>query len=223
MSRHLMHSFQHLLRGDPALGAMREDTPSEVLKNCSCDQQFISKTCRKWVLWDSYNLTNQPCPGGRIVYMEALHDGQVSPQSIVDLVDSYRSEQGGRSVVILGGYGLHNLLQAKPVFNTLVRPLWSLLQLQPSQKKSDARMIVLAVHSLQDNVLEQYRKNMNNRRVIQYNTLMARLCRQLPNIPFFDTFSVTSQSQSFDGVHYGFKVNALKAQLLLSVIKEMFE
>ena len=81
-----------------------------------------------------------------------------------------------------------------------------------------------AVHSLQDNVLAKYRENMNNRRVSQYNTLMARLCRQSsPSIPFFDTFSITAQSDSFDGVHYGFKVNLLKAQLLLSMIKEGFD
>lgn len=147
--------------------------------------------------------------------MEALHDGEVVPQTIVDLVESFRSEQGGRSFIILGGYGLHNLLQAKPVFNSLVKPLWSLIQ--PLAK--DVGMIVLGVHSLQDNVLEQHRENMNNKRVVQYNTLMARLCRQLP-VPFFDTLYITSQSDSFDGVHYGFRVNALKAQLLLSVIKD---
>lgn len=219
MSRHFMHSFQHLLRGDPVLGAMREDTPREVMRNCSCDLQFVSKACRAWVLWDSQNLTKQPCPGGRIVYMEALHDGQVIPKEIADLVESHRSE-GGRSVIVLGGYGLHNLLQAKPIFNTLIHPLWELIK--PNLGK-DVSVIVLSVHSLQDNVLEKYRENMNNRRVSQYNTLMARLCRQsLPSIPFFDTFSITSQSDSFDGVHYGFKVNLLKAQLLLSVINEVF-
>jgi len=219
MSRHFMHSFQHLLRGDPVLGAMREDTPPEVLKDCSCDLQFKSKACRQWVLWDSHNLTRQPCPGGRIVYMEALHDGQVAPQTIADLVESYRSG-GGRSVIVLGGYGLHNLLQAKPVFYTLVKPLRDLVQ--PYLGK-DVELIVLSVHSLQDNVLEKYRENMNNRRVSQYNTLMARLCRQSsPAIPFFDTFSITSQSDSFDGVHYGFSVNLLKAQLLLSFINEAY-
>ncbi len=39
-------------------------------------------------------------------------------------------------------------------------------------------------------------------------------------LPYFDTFGITANATSFDGIHYGLDVNVLKAQLLLNYISE---
>ena len=38
-------------------------------------------------------------------------------------------------------------------------------------------------------------------------------------LPYFDTFAITANATSFDGMHYGLGVNMLKAQLLLNYIR----
>ena len=55
---------------------------------------------------------------------------------------------------------------------------------------------------------------------LRYNSQYHKLCSGL-GIPFFDTFGLTANASSFDGIHYTLGVNLLKAELLLNLVSEM--
>ena len=53
-----------------------------------------------------------------------------------------------------------------------------------------------------------------------YNHAMHLLCNK-HGVPFFDTYAITQNLTSFDGIHYGMLPNLLKAQLLLNFLSEL--
>jgi len=55
---------------------------------------------------------------------------------------------------------------------------------------------------------------------LRYNIKYRKLCGDL-GIPFFDTFGLTANASSFDGIHYTQGINLLKAELLLNLVAEM--
>lgn len=71
ITRHFMHAAQLLIRGDLALGALRQDLPPDVSQSCTCNRQFAIKSCRQWILKDTRSLTQAalPCPAARVAYL----------------------------------------------------------------------------------------------------------------------------------------------------------
>ena len=56
-------------------------------------------------------------------------------------------------------------------------------------------------------------------KIIQYNQEMRRFLEPF-EVPVFDTFNLTVGVHSYDGTHYGFGVNMMKAQLFLNFLDE---
>ncbi len=56
--------------------------------------------------------------------------------------------------------------------------------------------------------------------VHDYNHLMNKLCREA-GLHTFDTYALTQNATSMDGLHYRQSINVLKAQLLLNYVHEL--
>jgi hypothetical protein len=212
VTRHLAHALQIAIRGDREFGALQANLTDDVKTKCGCDKQYTVKMCRSFILKDTLLLPINPCPSARLLYFGATEASEFDLQALVKVISS----GSVRTVILLGGWGFHNRLNAKEVYSNLVLPVHRAAQLQ----KKDVHIICLGVHSLQDNHPQQYIDQQSNPRAIRYNTLLKRLCREL-GLPFFDSFALSKRAKSWDGMHYGLVVNLLKAQFVMNYIAEL--
>ena len=209
ITRHLYTALQILLRGDIVAGALDEDL-DELGLECRCDLQFSSKPCRKIIRYKQP--ISKECSGARI-----FNFGVSGPEHLGHNLTKIRGvlTAEATSVVLIGGWGLHNSLNAMPIIQGLVRPLALLSKAQPQYQM---KLLCLGVHAIQSNHPPQYHSKQNNKKVERYNSLLKKECAKL-DLPYFDSYSLTKNASSFDGLHYGLEVNTVKAQILLNWIR----
>ncbi|GAX84043.1 hypothetical protein CEUSTIGMA_g11467.t1 [Chlamydomonas eustigma] len=228
LMRHAMQGLHILIRGDVGLGGLREDIPNAEADLCKCDNQF-QRPCRNWVMYEA--LTGHTmCPAASVTFIGAFDDQYKNRAARLGRL-AYTEVLAGRNLLmLLGGWGMHNGLQAKPIFQDLILPVWKEVQkafkpVASVQSTADsngprlhnAKLLCVGVTAVQSNLPEQYKIKQNNWKVQQYNSDLARLCSSI-GIPFFDPFALSLNASSFDGIHYGLQVNVLRAQLLLNFI-----
>lgn len=217
VTRHLAHALQIVIRGDREFGALVSNLTDDVKSKCVCENQYTLKMCRSFVLKDtddSSALPINPCPSSRVLYYGATEAAEFDLRSVQKVISG---GMRSRTVILIGGWGFHNRLNAKEVYSNLVLPIHRAVQLQ---KKRDIHLICLGVHSLQDNHPQQFIDRQSNPRAIRYNALLKRLCREL-GIQFFDSFPLSRRAKSWDGMHYSLSVNLIKAQFIMNHIAEL--
>ncbi|KAG1679122.1 hypothetical protein FOA52_000477 [Chlamydomonas sp. UWO 241] len=228
VTRHFMHGMQLVVRGDYRAGAMRNDAgvPPNETHVCTCNRQFARKECRPYILKDTRHVEpNQACPNARVVYFGATKKDEINVTEVSDFVNSQE-----RALLLIGGWGLHDSLRAKPVYYDLVARLHERVKHSRSVKT-----LCVGVHATQDNMPAEFLPFQNNGKVKDYNGVLQRLCLQR-HVRFFDTFELTHSAPAIDGVHYGIEgvrkhsapaidgehngieINVLKAHLLLSYV-----
>lgn len=125
--------------------------------------------------------------------------------------------------VLLYGWGFHATLDSAKALKYLITPMDELAQEYP-----DTTQLVLSRHSVQKNRPEQYEATQGNAIIFNYNkeirenlTLInGRRPSQRP-IYYFDMYNLTRDVSSFDGSHYGLRVNLEKAQVIINFLDRL--
>ena len=234
--RHLMGGLLMALRGDFEVGALkpRDAANDTVRAACRCEDQFGEKLCRHHTQWTAYTSHGFPAPCAAHhalikyaypVLPEWLLRGYPMSPFYLDIVQQQlaRSAHTGLRVLVLFAGVLHDPffryenITVSRLFDTAVLPLSEMLdEWDPERVRTD--FLLATVHAQQWNKPAQYLKLQANTRVLQYNKQIHEWAARL-RAPVFDTFNATLNASSFDGSHYGARVNFLKAQLLLNYMQ----
>ena len=127
-----------------------------------------------------------------------------------------RGKLNATNSVIAIGVGLHMNLNAHRVFNGYLKPI---LQLKDRAASQRPLIIWLKPHAQGSLKPIPYIVSQGNDRVIRFNQEMRRFLEPF-QVPEFDTFNLTLGVHSYDGTHYGFGVNMMKAQLFMNFLDE---
>ena len=127
-----------------------------------------------------------------------------------------RGKLNATNSVIAIGVGLHMGLNADKVFNGYLKPI---LQLKHQAASQWPLIIWLTTHAHGSIKPIPYIESQGNDKIIRYNQEMRRFLEPF-EVPVFDTFNLTVGVHSYDGTHYGFGVNMMKAQLFLNFLDE---
>lgn len=125
--------------------------------------------------------------------------------------------------VLLYGWGFHATLDSAKALQYLITPMDQLAQEYP-----ETTQVVLSRHSAQANRPEQYEASQGNGIIAKYNkeigeniAFMNEKRPDLRPIYYYDMYNLTREASSFDGSHYGLRVNLLKAQVAVNFLDRL--
>jgi hypothetical protein len=125
------------------------------------------------------------------------------------------SRQGA---VVFLGIGIHNNFNATSVIESYLDPIVKLLS---KSRNGWPHLVWLTTHSAGPLKPRSFYLRQGNHAILEYNLKLSDYCRRL-NITVLDTFNMTLGVHSFDGTHYGFGVNMIKAQVVFNYLRETF-
>ena len=219
--RHFFNALMVLITNDAKEGALRQGITDDAKKTCSYDLQFVDSA--KSNCAGKIAMTSQGIPAHKVC--------QGRFNNSVKCIPAYNLGRAGMALnvirenlnksksVVVVGVGLHMNLDFNAVKSRYMDPI---IQLKKNSR-SEWPLIIWATGHTQGTLKPvQYLKTQNNDRIMEYNRQMKEYL-QPHRIPVFDVFNLTVGIKSYDGTHYGFGVNMVKAQLLMNFLEEKFE
>jgi hypothetical protein len=185
---------------------------------CACEAGFAYH-CREKTFADWFGPLHWICPkwGQRRYIHPILHyvnsgDFSANWNSIVNALDWGEQIFSGTTLVL--NIALHNYLDAEELAEKVYGPLFTQLAnatyrvrvicfLMPAPEEAKRKAVHLAAQG--------------TRAVIEYNAKMRRFCTDR-GATVFESFAVTKNATTSDGLHFPFATNVLLAQLLLNLI-----
>ncbi|KAL8616007.1 hypothetical protein ACOMHN_014969 [Nucella lapillus] len=114
------------------------------------------------------------------------------------------------------GIGFHDDLAVTSIKTRLLQPI---LQALKSDPLAPPHLLWAGLHSM-GMMKSPSLKHQSNPEIRVFNRDMKQFLDQ-HNVSMFDTYNLTSNMMSFDGTHYGFGVNFMKAKILFHYIQEL--
>ncbi|XP_035825754.1 uncharacterized protein LOC106011803 [Aplysia californica] len=121
---------------------------------------------------------------------------------------------GKQYSILYIGLGLHEDLNFEFVHERVVKPMVKIVG-----KNQWPKIIWATPHSPGPLKTPTFTKQQKDS-VIAFNKKMHKVLKGY-NIPVLDTFPLTTDIISYDGVHYGKRINDIKAQVLLNLIQRL--
>ena len=136
-----------------------------------------------------------------------------APTDIMPIA-SHILQENPDSLVFLGGYPFHkqcescHKLDVEVMITELIEPLQAAATTQTV-------LLIAAMHALEiKEVPSIYQHEQSAREVLAYNAALAAFC-EANRLPLFDTYAMTQNASTVDGVHHTLAVNLIKVQVLL--------
>ena len=218
--RHLFTALVILLTNDGQYGGLRTKLPKTDQDYCKGENQFTDSACHTKLAMNWTNikenkkycktLTNQNKP--IISFVEAFSSRYANLA-----LNTVRSRMVEVRPLILLGIGVHDNYDHKKVIRTFLDPI---IYARNSATNSNPLIIWLNSHSSGPLKPIEFQILQGNRKIEEYNSVLDSHCEQ-NDIAVLDTYQFTKGIHSFDGTHYGYEVNRLKAQILLHGLKEI--
>ena len=218
--RHLNNALMILFTNDKETGCLNIHTSETQRRLCSGDMQFVDggkTTCH-----GKTAKTIDQLPKGK--FCQGKHNFLYSFQEFYNLaraklaLDKVRENFHKKNSVVAIGVGLHMGLNAEKVLNGYLKPI---LQLKERAKSNWPLILWLTTHASGSMKPIPYHHSQNNEKVSLFNTKISAFLEPI-GVPIFDTFNLTLGVHSYDGTHYGFGVNMMKAQLLMNFLDQTF-
>ncbi|CAG5131336.1 unnamed protein product [Candidula unifasciata] len=224
--RHMFAALVIILTNE-VNGAMKEDIPRDIKGRCLGHNQITAEVCRAYLDPDRVL-----CHGKvKVQYVEmfSVADLPVIHQLLVDL------RQSGSSLVVLG-LGIHDNFNPTVVSKKFLHPFLNLrqhlstnissafLQTDPAPGLDLTRLRpgILWVGAHAPGLLKSPRFPQQSADGVQhYNSEISHVLKRW-GVPVLDTFSFSNGTVSFDGTHYGWGINKLKANMLMTYIRTSF-
>ncbi|XP_076448488.1 uncharacterized protein LOC143285145 [Babylonia areolata] len=201
-TRHVYTAFLLAVRGNPITGAFSKKTPADLRRRCAGIYMFTEKVCRMWV---DKNVRECPDRSAVLRYFPKNHN-----EDIRQLISQLHHTPRSLAFIGLGG---HDKFKDQATFNMVMQPVlqerndigshWPLLVWAPPHRWGKLK-------SPRDPLQP----------VIDFSKKMKEHLRPW-DVAIFDSLNMTADVESFDGAHYGYGVNKVKAQILLYYLKEL--
>ena len=216
--RHLYSAMLLILTGDPLYGALKTDTPKAKRRICRGDGQFLDSMCQKNTLMRWREIASQQSFCGnkakfKISFIQAYNTERA--HYVFSTVTSLLNQVGA---VIFLGIGIHDNFNSTKVIENYLEPT---LKIASRSTNGWPRIVWLTAHSAGPLKPLNFNKHQSNAVILSYNRKLTEFCES-HGIAVFDTFNMTLGVHSFDGTHFGFGVNILKAQVLLNHLDEEY-
>ena len=217
--RHLFSSLLILMTADPEKGGLKTETSQVDKEICAGENQFVDSACHKWLsmTWDDVEKNGNYCVGmpeghrPRIGFIEAYNIKQLHKAK-----QELKTRLKEKRPLLVIGIGVHENFNYSRVIGEYLKPIIEL------KKKSNSKpeLLWLNTHSSGPLKPNQFREIQGNTRIKIFNNKLSEYCKK-NNILVMDTFNFTRGIDSFDGTHYGYKINQLKTQILLNSLTEV--
>lgn len=219
--RHFHNALMILFTDDKETGCLNKDINETHKELCSGDMQFVDggkATCHGKTAKNIYDL-----PDGK--FCQGKHSFLYSFQEFYSLahtklaLNQVQANLHKKNSVVAIGVGLHMDLNADKVLKDYLKPI---LQLKEQAESQWPLIVWLTTHAHGSIKPIAYLQTQGNDRISRFNTDMRAFLEPI-GVPVFDTFNLTLGVHSYDGTHYGFGVNMIKAQLFMNFLEETFQ
>ena len=214
--RHFHNALMITFTDDRETGCLVKDIDDNDRRLCSSDMQFVDggkaichgKTARK-----ISQLPKGKFCRGEHSFLYSFHEFY-SVAHINLVLHEVRKNLHKKNSVMAIGVGLHMGLDPHKVLNEYLKPI---LQLKQQAQSYWPVIVWLTTHAHGSLKPVVYQESQGNERIWRFNRNMRAFLEPV-GVPVFDTFNLTLGVHSYDGTHYGFGVNMLKAQLFINFL-----
>ncbi len=217
--RHLFTALLILLTMNIKSGGLKVDLNQKYVDLCGGENQFVDSACHNKLAmtWNDVIKHKEYC--SNLAYEKKPRISFEQTHSIKQLglakeVITRRLYEP-KPLIILG-LGVHDSFNYTRISKEFLQPI---VQLRRAIYNPNSTFIWLNTHSAGPLKPTEFREIQGNKKIQVFNRYMQQYC-EMNGFMVIDTFNLTSGIHSFDGTHYGYEINRLKAQLLLNGLKE---
>ena len=219
--RHFYNALMILFTDDRETGCLVKDIDETHRKLCSGDTQFVDAGKVACHGKTAKNISQLP-PGkfcfGKQDFEYSFHEFY-SMRFAELALSKVRANLNKTNSVIALGVGLHIGLDANKVFTGYFLPM---VQLKEQAASKWPLIVWLTTHAHGNLKPIAFLESQGNEKISRFNSDMREFLEPI-GVPVFDTFNLTLGVHSYDGTHYGFGVNMMKAQLFMNFLDETFQ
>ncbi|XP_076441395.1 uncharacterized protein LOC143280579 [Babylonia areolata] len=206
LMRHLYTAFLLKARDNPVTGALQSNVSNDTRSACSGQHMFIRKRCRPVLDRDA-----RLCNGSvlaKFFFLPSVKQARTIHKVVLGVPNSTRS-------MVFFGIGVHDFLKRKRTKTTLLRPLFKAMR---SRQLSRPHLVWAGVHQL--GMMRLPLKSSDGTGIRGFNQDIQHFLDGY-HVPVFDTYNLTDNVMSLDGIHYGYGVNTMKVNIFLHYIHEL--
>lgn len=218
--RHFSNALMILFTNNRETGCLVKDIDETHRELCSGDMQFVDAgkaVCHGKTAHETSQLPKGKFCQGKHDFEYAFHEFY-SMKHAKSALSKAREKLNQTNSVIALGVGLHMNLSANNVFNDYVKPI---LQLKKQATSQWPLVVWVTTHAHGSLKPISYLESQGNDKISRYNRDMRGFLEPM-GVPVFDIYNLTLGVHSYDGTHYGFGVNMMKAQLFMNFLDETF-
>lgn len=219
--RHLHNALMILFTDDRETGCLVKGIDETHRGLCSGDMQFVDAgkaTCQGKTARNTSQLPAGKFCKGKQNFEYSFHQFYSTAQAKLAL-NKVREKLNKTNSVIAIGVGLHMGLDANIVLSKYLGPI---LHLKKQASSQWPLIVWLSTHAHGSLKPIRFLESQGNEKISRFNRAMREFLEPI-GVPVFDTFNLTLGVHSYDGTHYGFGVNMMKAQLLMNFLDETFQ
>ena len=219
--RHFHNALMILFTDDRESGCLVKDIDETHRGLCSGDMQFVDAgkaTCHGKTAKNTAQLPTGKFCQGKQEFEYSFHEFYSMDYAKLAL-SKVRGKLNKTNSVIAIGVGLHMSLDANKVFSEYLKPI---LQLKNQTASRWPLIVWLTTHAHGSLKPVAFLESQGNEKISRFNRDMRELLEPF-GVPVFDSFNLTLGVHSYDGTHYGFGVNMMKAQLFMNFLDETFQ
>lgn len=206
-----------LLSGNLYSGAMPAKATQAERELCYADHQIAIKKCNLEIVAHKIEeLEPNSICGGNINFHIDLVENYKKYLQDADM-HQIRSYLGRKDSYVVLAVGLHYRLDFDKVIEVYVKKVLDVIEYEGN---GWPKVVWMGIHAVPDFLLMN--PLFDNPGISGFNTKMHKYLKSR-NIDVIDTFDMSKDLFSYDGLHYGVGMNFLKVQILLNYLEEKYE
>ena len=206
-----------LLSGNLNSGAMPAKATKAEKEFCYADHQIAIKKCNLEIVAHSIEelKPNSICNGKVNFNLDLVENyKKYLPDKDMQQIRSYLGRKN--SYVVLA-VGLHYRLDLDKVIEVYVKKVLDVIQLEGN---GWPKVVWMGIHAVPNFLLMN--PLFDNPGITKFNAKLHEYLRTR-NVDVIDTFDMSKDLLSYDGLHHGIGLNFLKIQILLNYLEERYE
>lgn len=218
LSRQLQQGLHTVLTGSYTQGGVPKFS-FEDAKTCTCEDAYMF-ACRERTFASYTGPGELVCPKWR----KGSFVGSAMRLNTVEYFKEHVNEVHGvmtvggesfRGSVVVLGIGLQDMLD----FDLILRDVYGPV-IAHAKSRGDVRVLCMALPAPDEaKKPEAFRKAQGRAAIEHFNEQVRRFCSDR-GAEMLELFAPTANATSYDGTHYGLRVNALLAQVFLNTIAQ---
>ncbi|XP_057295215.1 uncharacterized protein LOC130623721 [Hydractinia symbiolongicarpus] len=214
--RHFFEAFMIHVTDDAAYGALNYNLSSDVLSPCRDEMQFSETGCRLKLALEWKDIVNHPryCRHAKNKIKASFFATHLFKQ-LPAVLEMFEERLAEERPLFLMYVGIHEGFWADRGWKLFLKPLIEQLKLNKTKKPS---FLWLGGHTNGPLKLAAYARPQSSRKAFDYNVILSEKLAKY-GISVFDYFPMTKDVYSFDGTHFGSKLNRMKVKMLMKLLR----